>query len=62
MPDRVILQIAASGLFIAMVVGRTFAWSNRRLARDFEASIALAEAFLYAASVMLLRRRSARCA
>jgi transposase len=34
---------------------------NRRLAKDFEASIASAEAFLYAASVMLLLRRSARC-
>ena len=45
------------------VVERFFAWinRNRRLAKDFEASIASAEAFLYAASVMLLLRRSARC-
>jgi transposase len=44
------------------VVERFFAWigRNRRLARDFEATIASAEAFLYAASVMLLTRRLAR--
>lgn len=44
------------------VVERFFAWigRNRRLAKDFEASIASAEAFLYAASVMLLTRRLAR--
>jgi len=38
------------------VVERFFAWlsRNRRLAKDFEASLASAEAFLYAASVMLL--------
>src|SRR5665213_3993251 len=41
------------------VVERFFAWinRNRRLAKDFEASIASAKAFLYAASVMLLVRR-----
>ena len=35
---------------------RFFAWinRNRRLAKDFEATIASARAFLYAASVMLL--------
>jgi hypothetical protein len=33
---------------------------NRRLAKDFEATIASARAFLYAASVMLLVRRLAR--
>ena len=45
------------------VVERFFAWTgrNRRLARDFEATIASAEAFLYAASVMLLVRRLGRC-
>lgn len=45
------------------VVERFFAWigRNRRLAKDFEASIASAEAFLYAASVMLLLRRLGRC-
>lgn len=44
------------------VVERFFAWinRNRRLAKDFEASIASAKAFLYAASVMLLVRRIAR--
>jgi putative transposase len=46
------------------VVERFFAWinRNRRLAKDFEASIASAEAFLYASSVMLLTRRLARAA
>jgi len=45
------------------VVERLFAWINRngRLAKDFEASIASAEPFLCAASVMLLLQRSARC-
>jgi transposase len=45
------------------VVERLFAWlnRNRRLAKDFEATIASATAFLYAASVMLLSRRLARC-
>lgn len=44
------------------VVERCFAWlgRNRRLAKDFEASIASATAFLYAAAVMLLTRRIAR--
>ncbi|WP_375566669.1 IS5 family transposase [Oceaniradius stylonematis] len=44
------------------VVERTFAWisRNRRLAKDFEGTIASAETFLYAASVMLLTRRLAR--
>ena len=44
------------------VVERTFAWlgRNRRLARDFEATIASATAFLYAASTMLLTRRLGR--
>jgi putative transposase len=55
------------------VVERCFAWigRNRRLAKDFEATIALppcgrclrlANAFLYAASVLILLRRVARCA
>lgn len=41
------------------VIERTFAWlgRNRRLARDVEATIASAIAFLYAASAMLLTRR-----
>lgn len=44
------------------VVGRVFAWinRNRRLAEDVEATIAFAEAFLYAAPAILLLRRLAR--
>lgn len=44
------------------VVERFFAWigRNRRLARDFEATVDSARAFLYAASLMLLVRRIAR--
>ncbi len=43
-------------------VERTLAWlgRNRRLAKDFEATIASATAFLYAASALLLTRRLAR--
>jgi putative transposase len=46
------------------VVERFFAWlgRNRRLAKDFEATVASATAFLYAASAMLLIRRLARSA
>ena len=45
------------------VVERCFAWlgRNRRLAKDFEATIGSATAFLYAASAMLLTKRLARC-
>lgn len=44
------------------VVERFFAWinRNRRLAKDFEATIESVEAFLYAASSVLLIRRLAR--
>lgn len=44
------------------VIERTFAWlgRNRRLAKDFEATIASAEAWLLIASVRLLMRRLAR--
>jgi putative transposase len=44
------------------VVERTFAWlgRNRRLAKDFERTIASAEAWLMIASVALLTRRLAR--
>jgi len=44
------------------VVERFFAWinRNRRLAKDFEGTIASAETFFYAAFVMLLMRRLAR--
>ena len=43
------------------VVERTFAWlnRNRRLAKDFEASIASAKAWVYIASLQLLARRLA---
>jgi transposase len=45
------------------VVERFFDWlgRNRRLAKDFEATVASAEAFLYAASAMLQLRRLGRC-
>ena len=44
------------------VVERTFAWfgRNRRLAKDFETSIASAEAWVLIASIRLLSRRLAR--
>jgi putative transposase len=44
------------------VIERTFAWlgRNRRLAKDFEATIASAEAWILIASVRLLSRRLAR--
>lgn len=44
------------------VIERTFAWlgRNRRLAKDFEATIASAEAWLTIASIHLLSRRLAR--
>jgi putative transposase len=44
------------------VVERTFAWfgRNRRLAKDFEASITSAEAWVLIASIRLLSRRLAR--
>jgi putative transposase len=44
------------------VIERTFAWfgRNRRLAKDFEATIASAEAWVLIASVRLLSRRLAR--
>jgi putative transposase len=46
------------------VVERTFAWlgRNRRLAKDFEASIASAQAWILIASIKLLTRRIARLA
>jgi transposase len=44
------------------VVERTIAWlnRNRRLAKDFEATIESAQAWLFRASVRLLSRRLAR--
>ena len=57
-------QVGFAGQPRRWVVERFFAWinRNRRLAKDFEATIASARAFLYAASVMLLVRRLARAA
>ena len=44
------------------VVERTFAWlgRNRRLAKDFEQTIATATAWLFIASIQLFTRRIAR--
>ena len=44
------------------MIERTFAWfgRNRRLAKDFEATIASAEAWLMIASIRVLSRRLAR--
>ena len=44
------------------VVERTFAWlnRNRHLAKDFESTIASAEAWLYIAGAQLIARRLAR--
>ncbi len=44
------------------VVERTFAWlnRNRRLAKDFETTVASSQAWVYLASVQLLARRLAR--
>ncbi len=59
-PDRVGFAVLPR----RWVVERFFAWinRNRRLAKDFEATINSAAAFLYAASAMLLIRRLARSA
>jgi transposase len=45
------------------VVERFFAWlgRNRRLAKDFEATIASAQAFLCAASIMLPHTHPRTC-
>jgi transposase len=58
LPDQVGFQVLPR----RWVVERFFAWinRNRRLAKDFEAGVASATAFLYAACVMLLTRRLAR--
>ena len=60
LPDQVGFQVLPR----RWVVERFLAWinRNRRLAKDFEGSIASASAFLYAACVMLLTRRIARWA
>jgi len=60
--NKIANQVGFQVLPRRWVVERTFAWinRNRRLAKDFEATIDSAVAFLYAASVMLLTRRLAR--
>ena len=49
-------------VLLRWVVERTFAWlgRNRRLAKDFEATIESAEAWILIASIQLLSRRIAR--
>ena len=49
-------------MFCRWVVERTLAWlnRNRRLAKDFEATITTAQAWLLIANVQLLTRRMAR--
>src|SRR5258708_411796 len=60
LPDQVGFQVLPR----RWVVERFFAWinRNRRLAKDFEGTIASAKSCLYAACVMLLTRRLARSA
>lgn len=63
---EIVTRSQSAGTFKAeprrWVIERTFAWfgRNRRLAKDFEASIASAEAWVLIASVRLLSRRLAR--
>jgi putative transposase len=63
---EIVTRSATVGTFKAeprrWVVERTFAWfgRNRRLTKDFEATIASAEAWVLIASVRLLSRRLAR--
>jgi putative transposase len=58
-PDN---QVSFAVIGRRWTVERFFAWlnKNRRLAKDFEATMESAEAFLYAASSVLLLRRLAR--
>ena len=55
-------QVVFVVLSIRLATERFFAWinRNRRLAKDFEATIGSAEPFLHAASAILLLRRLAR--
>ena len=63
---EVVRKLAGQVGFVVLprrwVVERFLAWinRNRRLAKDFEATLASATAFLYAAAAMLLLRRVAR--
>ena len=58
-PDQVSFVVHAQ----RWVIERLFGWlgRNRRLARDVEATLASAIAFVYATFVMLLVRRFGRC-
>jgi transposase len=64
---EIVSKIAGQSGFVVLprrwVVERFFAWinRNRRLAKDVEATIKSAPAFLYAAAAMLMVRRLARC-
>ena len=63
--SKIVSKIANQVGFVVLprrwVVERFFAWINRdrRLAKDVEASIKSAAAFLYAAAAMLMIRRLA---
>jgi len=63
---QIITRTQSVGTFKAepkrWVIERTFAWlgRNRRLAKDFEATVASAEAWVLIASIRLLARRLAR--
>jgi len=63
---EIVRKIAGQIGFVVLprrwVVECFFAWinRNRRLAKDFEATIDSTRAFLYAASIMLMVRRIAR--
>lgn len=63
---EVVTRSQSVGTFVAepkrWVIERTIAWlnRNRRLAKDFEATIASAEAWLFVASIKMLVRRIAR--
>jgi transposase len=65
---EIVSKIAGQSGFVVLprrwVVERFFAWinRNRRLAKDVEATIKSAAAFLYAAAAMLMVRRLARFA
>jgi transposase len=65
---EIVTKIAGQKGFVVLprrwVVERTFAWlnRNRRLAKDFEATIRSATAFLYAAAAQFMLRRLARYA
>ncbi len=57
-PDGTTVYVNGLGLKVERFFARI--GRNHRLAKDFEATVASARAFLYAASIMLLARRIAR--